>query len=291
MKKYIVIYNKNSRGRKYSKNDLEKIFSSHDLNSEIFVTNEVKDVDKIIKNYKNPKEYIYCAIGGDGTLNSLINALLMNNITNPEVACIASGSGSDFLRTFAMPTDINEALLRIKSNQNYSVDVSLIESKSKSKYFINVLNYGFLAETVNLSEKLPNIFKRFRYPISFWLKLITGKESIFRLNSNSYDFHSNAFNVSICNGQFFGGGWNISPKSSLQDGLLNIQIFKVSKIKAMKLFFLAKKGLHLNDSDVILKKSDKISLKTNQPIEIDGDFFDFGPAEISVKKHSIQLKI
>ena len=96
---------------------------------------------------------------------------------------------------------------------------------------------------------------------------------------------------SICNGQFFGGGWNISPKSSLQDGLLNIQIFKVTKIKAMKLFFLAKKGLHLTDPDVILKKSDKISLKTQQPIEIDGDFFDYGPAEISVKKHSIQLKI
>ena len=59
----------------------------------------------------------------------------------------------------------------------------------------------------------------------------------------------------------------------------------------MKLFFLAKKGLHLTDPDVILKKSDKITLKSNQPIEIDGDFFDYGPAEIYVKKHSIQLKI
>ena len=59
----------------------------------------------------------------------------------------------------------------------------------------------------------------------------------------------------------------------------------------MKLFFLAKKGLHLNDPDVITKKSDKISLNTKQPIEIDGDFFDYGPAEIFVKKHSIQLKI
>ena len=102
---------------------------------------------------------------------------------------------------------------------------------------------------------------------------------------------SNAFNISICNGQYFGGGWNISPKSSLQDGLLNIQIFKVTKIKAMKLFFLAKKGLHLTDPDVILKKSDKIILKTDQAIEIDGDFFYYGPAEISVKKHSIQLII
>ena len=41
----------------------------------------------------------------------------------------------------------------------------------------------------------------------------------------------------------------------------------------------------------ILQKSDKIFLKSEQPIEIDGDFFDYGPAKISVKKHSIQLKI
>ena len=291
MKTYIVIYNKNSRGKKYSKKDLDIIFSAHELNSKIFVTNEIEDVGKIIQKFKDPNKYIYCAIGGDGTLNSLINALLKNNIDNPEVACIASGSGSDFLRTFAMPTDINQAIIRIKNNQNYDVDTSLIESKSNSRYFINVLNYGFLAETVNLSEKLPNIVKRFRYPISFWLKLLSGKETLFKLSTNSYEFDSNAFNVSICNGQFFGGGWNISPKSSLQDGLLNIQIFKVTKIKAMKLFFLAKKGLHLTDPDVIVKKSDKIMLKSEQPIEIDGDFFDYGPAEISVKKHSIQLKI
>ncbi len=291
MKKYIVIYNKNSRGKTYTKKDLEKIFSSHGLDTKIFITSEINEVDKIIKNYNNSKDYVYCAIGGDGTLNSLVNSLLSNNINNPEVACIASGSGSDFMRTFAMPVDIHKAISRIKNNQNYSIDAALIESNTKSRYFINVLNYGFLAETVNLSEKLPNMFKRFRYPISFWLKLLTGKQSLFNLETNRYEFDENAFNISICNGQFFGGGWNISPKSSLQDGLLNIQIFKVTKIKAMKLFFLAKKGLHLTDSDVILKKSDKILLKTQQPIEIDGDFFDYGPADISVKKHSIQLKI
>ena len=49
MKKYIVIYNKNSRGKTYSKQDLEMIFSAHDLDSKIFVTNEIKQVHKIVK--------------------------------------------------------------------------------------------------------------------------------------------------------------------------------------------------------------------------------------------------
>jgi len=291
MKTYIVIYNKNSRGKNYKKEELENKFIEHGLKAKIFATKKINEVDLIIKEFTDSKKYVYCGIGGDGTLNSLINSLLNNKINLPEVACISSGSGSDFLRTFAMPNNIDEAILRIKNDENYLIDTALVESNNNSKYFINVLNYGFLAETVNFSEKLPLIFRRFRYPISFWVKLLTAKDSLFDLDTNNFNFDSKAFNVSICNGQFFGGGWNISPKSSLQDGLLNVQIFKVTKVKAMKLFFLAKKGLHLTDPDVILKKTDKIILKTKQPIEIDGDFFDYGPAEISVKKHSIQLKI
>ena len=150
---------------------------------------------------------------------------------------------------------------------------------------------GFLADTVEMSEKLPKIFRRFRYPISFWLKLLPAKSSSMSIETHNYEFESQAFVISICNGQFFGGGWNISPKSSLQDGLLNIQIFKVTKRKAMKLFFLAKKGLHLTEPDVVLKRSGNIKLLSEQSIEIDGDYFDKVPAEIFVKKGSIQLKI
>ena len=72
MKKYIIIYNKNSRGKTYSKKDLEKIFSSHDLDTKIFITSEINDVDKIIKNYKK----IVCII-----LSWNISNLLKNKLT------------------------------------------------------------------------------------------------------------------------------------------------------------------------------------------------------------------
>ena len=95
----------------------------------------------------------------------------------------------------------------------------------------------------------------------------------------------------MCNAQYFGGGWNISPKSSLQDGMFNVQIFAVSKLKAMKIFFLAQKGLHLRESDVIVRKASKIELKSDEPIEIDGDYFASGPATIFIEKSAIRFKI
>jgi len=221
----------------------------------------------------------------------LIDSLLRKGLDRPIVGCLPSGSGSDFLRTFAIPQNIETAIEHLKGDSTYLIDTAIVSTSEKERHFVNILNFGFLADTVEMSEKLPKIFRRFRYPISFWLKLLPARSGMMSIKTHNYEFNADAFVITVCNGQFFGGGWNISPKSSLQDGLLNIQIFKVTKKKAMKLFFLAKKGLHLTEPDVLLKRSGEIQLLSRQSIEIDGDYFDKGPAEIFVKKASIQLKI
>ena len=59
----------------------------------------------------------------------------------------------------------------------------------------------------------------------------------------------------------------------------------------MKIFFLAKKGLHLREEQVLVKKASKIKLLSEIEIEIDGDFFSVGPAEIFVKKRAFLFKI
>ena len=109
MKKIVVIHNKNSRGKKLTRLDLQKIFDENQLNCDIYQTKQSKEVEIIIRKYIDD-EVIFCAVGGDGTLSNLIDVLLKNNIANPEVACLPSGSGSDFMRTFAFPKTINEGV-------------------------------------------------------------------------------------------------------------------------------------------------------------------------------------
>jgi hypothetical protein len=47
----------------------------------------------------------------------------------------------------------------------------------------------------------------------------------------------------------------------------------------------------LKEHDVLTRKSSKLILNTTDPIEIDGDFFDYGPAEIFVENSTIRFKI
>ena len=291
MKTYIIIHNLNSRGKNLSQEYIERLFKSEEIPFIYFSTSTIDELNNVIKEYSDSSKFQYCAIGGDGSLNSLINALMNNDVIKPEVACLPGGSGSDFIRTFALPQNIQEAIKHLTSDSYYEVDVGKVVAKHKSKYFINVLNIGFLASTVQVSEKFPKIIRRFRYPISFWIKIILAKANKFNLNLGNYEFNNNAFNVCVCNAQYFGGGWNISPKSSLQDGKFNVQIFAVSKIKAMKIFFLAQKGLHLKESDVIVRKASNLEIKSNNPIEIDGDYFANGPAQIFIENLAIRFKI
>ena len=291
MKTYIIIHNLNSRGKNLSQEYIERLFKSEEIPFIYFSTSTIDELNNVIKEYSDSSKFQYCAIGGDGSLNSLINALMNNDVIKPEVACLPGGSGSDFIRTFALPQNIQEAIKHLTSDSYYEVDVGKVVAKHKSKYFINVLNIGFLASTVQVSEKFPKIIRRFRYPISFWIKIILAKANKINLNLGNYEFNNNAFNVCVCNAQYFGGGWNISPKSSLQDGKFNVQIFAVSKIKAMKIFFLAQKGLHLKESDVIVRKASKLEIKSNNPIEIDGDYFANGPAQIFIENLAIRFKI
>ena len=291
MKTYIIIHNLNSRGKNLSQEYIERLFKSEEIPFIYFSTSTIDELNNVIKEYSDSSKFQYCAIGGDGSLNSLINALMNNDVIKPEVACLPGGSGSDFIRTFALPQNIQQAIKHLTSDSYYEVDVGKVVAKHKSKYFINVLNIGFLASTVQVSEKFPKIIRRFRYPISFWIKIILAKANKFNLNLGNYEFNNNAFNVCVCNAQYFGGGWNISPKSSLQDGKFNVQIFAVSKIKAMKIFFLAQKGLHLKESDVIVRKASNLEIKSNNPIEIDGDYFANGPAQIFIENLAIRFKI
>lgn len=291
MKTIVIIHNLNSRGKNINEDYVRELLNKKGIKFHYFQTKQISDIDEIIKNYNNPSEFQYCSIGGDGSLNALVNSLMKNNITMPEVSCLPGGSGSDFIRTFALPQNIEEAVEHLIFDNFYEVDVGLIKNKMDAKYFINVLNIGFLASTVEVSEKFPNLFRAFRYPLSFWIKIITARAKEMTISNDKYEFKGMAFNICVCNAQYFGGGWNISPKSSLQDGLFNVQVFAFTKLKAMQTFFLAKKGLHLKESSVKLKRLSQLTVNSIDPIEIDGDFFGYGPAEIFIKKRAIRFKI
>jgi diacylglycerol kinase (ATP) len=102
-----------------------------------------------------------------------------------------------------------------------------------------------------------------------------------------------AITIVLANGQYFGTGANVAPRATLVDGLLDVQIFSLSKWRVPLLYRKATRGMHLRHPGVTRYRSGRLSIETSAPwpVEIDGDYLGVTPVEVSVRRGAIRLKI
>ena len=82
------------------------------------------------------------AVGGDGTLNEVINGVVLSQ-SNTPVAVISAGTVNDFATYLNLPQTPKEFCDMIADFKLKKVDVG----KVNEKYFINVVAAGLLSDT------------------------------------------------------------------------------------------------------------------------------------------------
>ena len=101
-------------------------------------------------------------------------------------------------------------------------------------------------------------------------------------------------NLSICNGQYFGGGMWVSPSARLDDGKLNITNW--SGFTLMD-FIVKQRGIydgsHLRHPGTQVLQIEKITAKCPETtlIEIDGEYVGTLPLKVELLPGSIAIKI
>jgi diacylglycerol kinase family enzyme len=113
------------------------------------------------------------------------------------------------------------------------------------------------------------------------------------LTTERRTIESEALAVILANAQFFAGGWNVAPKATLVDGVLDIQIINARKTQAAALVPKLIKGTHLRDKAVRRISASEFTLETDPtwPIEADGDLVGNTSVSGRVVPAAIDLKI
>ena len=101
------------------------------------------------------------AVGGDGTVNEVANGLLGFEDERPELAVIARGTGTDFVRHFRIPTKLEGAVAVALSGAARTIDAGRIAYRSWSgedaaAYFVNSASAGMsgaVAQRANSASK------------------------------------------------------------------------------------------------------------------------------------------
>jgi len=273
----------------------DSVLSAVGLDFEICESRSAEHVADLVAAGKTAGFRKFACVGGDGTTHLLVNGLLAHEWERPPgVAVLPAGSGSDFIRTFALPRTLEEAAPHLTTDDWYETDVLRITGTFGTRYALNVVEAGVGAAAVNSAARMPRWFGARRYAVAFWLTLPRFKPGhVAALVDDRKEVSGQAIAVIVANGQFFGGGMNIAPRASVGDGIFDLQVFSGPRRKALTVMPRVIRGMHLHHKNVRRLTGNNVELEVPKswPIEADGELLGTGPISVSVHPAAIEFKI
>jgi diacylglycerol kinase (ATP) len=201
---------------------------------EAYMTKGPGDAVILAKNAVAEKTRLLVCVGGDGTLNEVVNGIMMNEASvrsELTLGFIPNGTGCDFIKTVSIPQDIEQTMDLIVSGSVQCIDLGVLylknhKGRDRCRFFHNIASFGLggeVARRVNRTTKALGPFVSF-----MWATLISiflyGKKRIQIRVDNDDKKEMIVWNVAAANGQYHGGGMWVAPDASVCDGLLNVTI-------------------------------------------------------------------
>ena len=100
-------------------------------------------------------------------------------------------------------------------------------------------------------------------------------------------------NVVVANGQFFGGGLHVAPRSLPDDGRLDLQAWGGSPTDVVRAARLLRDGSHLSRPDVRAWSTASVTVETDRPVRVEADGEPLGrsPVTCTVLPAAVRLKV
>ena len=288
MKKVRFIYNPYS-GENNIINELDNVIKLHQEVELIVVPYRIqkgKDLAEALDIIDETYSYILIA-GGDGTVDSLVNAMVQKNINIP-IGILPVGTANDFGKFINMSTDIQEACKQILASKPVAVDVG----KINDKYFINVASTGLFTD---VSQKIDSNLKNTIGKLAYYLKgleeLPNFRRLKVKLSSKECNYDGDMYLLLVFNGKT-AGNLNLATEAEITDGKLDVIMFKaIQIIELLPLFIKLLKGEHLDSDKVVYFKTDDVYIESSEDIvtDIDGEKGPDFPLRIQCIKGGIKL--
>ena len=243
------------------------------------------------------------AVGGDGTIHEVVNGMLAPDgrpvVDGAVLGVIAAGSGSDFVRTFDLPSDWAAACTRLVGDATRPIDIGKVtyvdhpSGVEATRFFANIAEVGLGAAVVDRAARLPRSAGRSRYLAALWMVLPRFHATRIRLEVDGRAFAGRVHNVVVANCRYFGGGMHVSPASQPDDGTFEVLVFKGPKSQSFTFAPKVYRGTHLPHEDIAELTASHVLVTADRvlPIEADGELLGGTPATFEALRTPLLLKV
>ena len=231
-------------------------------------------------------DYI-AAVGGDGTINEVAKCLIGKR---QILVIVPLGSGNGLARHLELPFKPERLISEvINKGKVYKIDTAVMNDipfisiagigfdALIADYFAKDENRGFMTYAKLVTEKYPN-YRQKEYTL-----ILDDEKTI----------ECKPFFVTFANSSQFGYNAEISPKASVQDGLIDVCIFKKPtflEVPIVATYFLAKQIDKSNFIDIYKAKKIKVTRKVAEVANIDGEAIEMSK-DITVEIIPLSLNI
>ncbi len=302
--KWLAIVNLAAGGGKSGKDwdKIAELLSKHGFNYDAeFTTRRLHAMviarNKIDEGYKR-----IIVVGGDGTMNEVINGVFAQKSTPTTeimLGMITVGTGNDWAKMFDLPTEYEAAIETIKLQKTFVQDAGLVTYQRKNqtwnRYFINIAGMGFGAKVVAKSNKMKDKGKSSPslYKMNIFTSLLRYKSIRASIHIDGETFDRKVFNLNIGIGKFNGGGMMQIPDAIADDGLYSITLIKkmgkLRVIASMKMLYNGKIGSHKKVETYTAKSISIDSPKRQLLLETDGETLGHSPMEFQIIPKSVKV--
>jgi diacylglycerol kinase (ATP) len=248
------------------------------------------------------------AIGGDGTINEVVNGFFENGepiAPDASFALIPFGTGGDFRRTVEIPLELADAAAVIAANKRKQIDVGRLELTKRDgtrdlRMFANIASFGVSGVVDRLVNESGKKLGRLSFAVATARATWSYKNQRVQLvfDGNVRDRVEATINtVAVANGKYFGGAMKVAPDAELDDGKFDVVAMGDfgfgDLLKSGRRLY---KGTHLSMDKVSTRRARVVEAEPIDPsavveLDVDGEPLGLLPARFELMPAALWMVV
>jgi YegS/Rv2252/BmrU family lipid kinase len=227
------------------------------------------------------------AAGGDGTINEVVNGLAGTNAT---LGLLPIGTMNVFANELGLPVhDLELCWKVIKNGSIRTVDLP----KANQKFFVQLAGVGLDAQVVKeTSLQLKRNFGPLSYLISAAQIAARQPPRLF-IHSEDASIQEGSF-VLVGNGRFYGGPFPFFKQAAIDDGLLDVIVFKsLGYLEIIKYLqdVVFSSEIRVPEIEYFQTRRLRVESQQSVPVELDGEVVGNCPVEFNLQERSLRVLV
>jgi diacylglycerol kinase (ATP) len=270
-----------------------RLLMQRGLQVELHPTQGPNDAKMIASRFALQTDVIV-AVGGDGTINEVVNGLTCAGDTDSRalLGVVPAGTVNVLALELGIPFDTAAACDIVASGTTMSMDVG----KANDRCFALMMGAGIDALTVrNIDLRTKKRFKELAF-LGTGLKTgFAERPPVFVVRADGHEYRTTFFVAS--NTRNYAGRFGITPQADPTDGMLDLMIFTGTTRSSLAVFWMGvPSGLHTRNPNVTYVRAQRAELTPLEGEEevwfqTDGELAGSLPAKVTIDPNALRVLV